>query len=64
MPTAAGGARCHGPACGSQGVRVPAGVGGVVLACRICDGPQLITETLRPRPVDGYDRSHFTDGTR
>lgn len=59
MPAAAP-VKCHGPACGGRGVRVPAGVNGAALACRVCDGPQLVTEQLLPRPPGGYDRTHFT----
>jgi hypothetical protein len=55
-------AKCNGPGCGGNGVRVPAGVGRSALACRMCDNPQLITEPLLPRPTGGYDRSHF-EGT-
>lgn len=55
--------KCHGPACGTQGFRAPAGVNGTALACRVCDGPQLVTGPLLPRPPGGYDRSHF-EGTK
>lgn len=64
MATALMPAPCRGPGHGNTGVRIPAGVGGRALACRVCDGTHLTTSDLLPRPAEGYDRSGFTDGTR
>lgn len=53
-------APCTGPC--RCGVRVPGGVNKSALVCRYCDGPQLVSGELLPRPPEGYDRSQFSDG--